>query len=88
MLTNEIKKGTAVRMNHLGPIVTGTMLDSRKGNTRLVKVNGSKIGLFDDAGSVYAYNIVEAQNADGQWEKIEHTEAQKKLAVTVSALGF
>ena len=88
MVTNEIKKGTTVRMNHLGPIVSGTMLDSKKGNTRLVQIDGSKIGLFNEAGSVYAYNIVEAQNADGQWEKVEHTEAQKKLAVTVSELGF
>ena len=88
MLTNEIKKGTSVKLDHLGLVVSGTMLESQKGNTRLVQVNGSEVGLFDEAGSVYAYNIVEAQNAEGQWEKVEHTEAQKKLAVTVSELGF
>ena len=83
MLTNEIKKGTRVRTTQLGAPVTGVMMDSLKGNTRLIKTNGSEVGMFDEMGSVYAYDIVAAE-VDGEWIPIEHTEKQLKLKATVS----
>ena len=44
MLTNNIKKGTPIKTNQLGVVVSGTMEDNKKGNTRLIKTNGSEIG--------------------------------------------
>ena len=83
MTTNEIKKGTRVRTTQLGTPVSGVMMDSLKGNTRLIETKGSEIGMFDEMGSVYAYDIVAAE-VDGEWIPIEHTEKQLKLKATVS----
>ena len=83
MTTNEIKKGTRVRTVQLGAPVTGVMMDSKKGNTRLIETKGSEVGLFDEMGSVYAYDIV-AADVDGEWVNIENTEKQLKLKATVS----
>tara|TARA_R110002074_G_scaffold350400_1_gene521411 strand:- start:115 stop:519 length:405 start_codon:yes stop_codon:yes gene_type:complete len=85
MTTNEIKKGMKVRTTQLGAPVTGVMLDSLKGNTRLIETKGSEVGLFDEMGSVYSYDIVAAE-VDGEWIPIEHTEKQLKLKATVSQM--
>ena len=74
-----------VRTTQLGAPVTGVMLDNKKGNTRLIDTKGSEVGLFDEMGSVYAYDIVSAE-VDGKWVRIEHTEKQLKLKETVSQL--
>ena len=87
MTTNDIKKGMRVRTTQLGAPVTGIMMDSLKGNTRLIETKGSEVGLFDEMGSVYAYDIVSAE-VDGKWVRIEHTEKQLKLKETVSNFGF
>ena len=88
MLTNNIKKGTPIKTNQLGVVVSGTMEDSKKGNTRLIKTNGSEIGLFDEYGSVYAWNIVSAKNEDGNWETIELTQKQIETQKLNEAFGF
>ena len=87
MKTNDIKKGMRVRTTQLGAPVTGIMMDSKKGNTRLIDTKGSEVGLFDEMGSVYAYDIVAAE-VDGEWVNIEHTEKQLKLKAAVSNFGF
>mgnify|MGYP003121185817 FL=1 len=87
MTTNEIKKGMRVRTTQLGAPVTGIMMDSKKGNTRLIDTKGSEVGLFDEMGSIYAYDIVAAE-VDGEWVNIEHTEKQLKLKAAVSNFGF
>ena len=87
MLTNEIKKGMKVRTTQLGTPISGVMLDSLKGNTRLIETKGSEIGMFDEMGSVYAYDIVAAE-VDGEWVAIEHTEKQLKLKASVSNMGW
>ena len=87
MTTNEIKKGMRVRTTQLGAPVTGIMMDSKKGNTRLIDTKGSEVGLFDEMGSVYAYDIVAAE-VDGEWVNVEHTEKQLKLKAAVSNFGF
>ena len=87
MTTNEIKKGMRVRTTQLGAPVTGIMMDSKKGNTRLIDTKGSEVGLFDEMGSVYAYDIVAAE-VDGEWVNIERTENQLKLKAAVSNFGF
>ena len=88
MLTNNIKKGTPIRTNQLGRTVSGTMEDNMKGNTRLIKTNGSEIGFSDEMGSVYAWNIVSAKNEDGNWETIELTQKQIETQKLNEAFGF
>ena len=63
-------------------------MDSLKGNTRLIKTHGSKVGLFDEIGSVYATDIIAAKNSDGEWEEVEHTDKQGKDADFRRLAGF
>ena len=88
MKTNDIKKGTNIRTKQLGVSVGGVMMDSLKGNTRLIKTFGSEIGLFDEIGSVYSTDIIMAENSDGVWEDIEHTDKQSKDADFRRLAGF
>ena len=88
MKTNDIKKGTNIRTKQLGVSVSGVMMDSLKGNTRLIKTFGSEIGLFDEIGSVYSTDIIMAENSDGVWEDIEHTDKQSKDADFRRLAGF
>ena len=88
MKTNDIKKGTNIRTKQLGVSVNGIMMDSLKGNTRLIKTFGSEIGLFDEIGSVYSTDIIMAENSEGVWEDIEHTDKQSKDADFRRLSGF
>ena len=85
MLTNEIKKGTKILSVQLGVPVSGIMMDNKKGNTRLIDVKGSEVGLFDEMGSVYAHDIVQAK-IDDAWIPVTHTEAQLKLKQQIRRL--
>ena len=88
MKTNDIKKGTEIKTKQLGASVSGVMMDSLKGNTRMIKTNGSEVGLFDETGSVYATDIIAAKNSDGVWEDVEHTDKQSKSADFRRLAGF
>ena len=88
MKTNDIKKGTEIKTKQLGTPVSGVMMDSLKGNTRMIKTNGSEVGMFDEIGSVYATDIIAAKNSDGEWEDVEHTDKQTKAESFRSAAGF
>ena len=48
MKTNDIKKGMNIKTGQLGTPVSGVMLDNLRGNTRLVDVKGSEVGMFDE----------------------------------------
>ena len=87
MKTNEIKKGMKIKSVQLGTPVTGIMMDNMKGNTRMVDVKGSDIGMFDEMGSVYSHDITQVE-VDGEWKDIEHTEKQLLLKGQVSAMGW
>ena len=87
MTTNEIKKGTRVRTVQLGTPVSGIMMDNLKGNTRLIETKGSEVGLFDEMGSIYSYDIVAAE-VDGEWVNVEHTKKQLALKAQLSAMGW
>ena len=67
-----------IKSVQLGTPVTGIMMDNMRGNTRLVNVKGTEVGLFDEIGSVYSYDITWAKTDDG-WEQVEYTPAQLKL---------
>ena len=87
MTTNEIKKGMKIISVQLGVPCSGIMLDSKKGNTRLVDVKGSEVGMFDEMGSVYAHDITLVL-VDNCWVEVEHTEKQLKLKQSVSSFGW
>ena len=85
--TNDIKKGTKIKSVQLGVPVTGIMLDNKKGNTRLVDVKGSEVGLFDEMGSIYSHDIILAE-IDGVWKSVEHTEKQLNLKRQLNSMGW
>ena len=88
MKTNDIKKGTNIRTKQLGVSVNGIMMDSLKGNTRLIKTFGSEIGMFDEVGSVYATDITQAENSEGVWEDVEYTDKQIQSIKMREQFGF
>ena len=88
MQTNEIKKGTEIKTNQLGVLISGTMEDNLKGNTRTIMTNGSEIGMFDEMGSVYAWNIKLAKNSEGNWEEVTLTDKQLKAKAMNESMGF
>jgi hypothetical protein len=87
MKTNDIKKGMEIKSVQLGVPVTGIMMDNMRGNTRMVDVKGSEVGLFDEMGSVYSHDITLVR-VDGCWEEVEHTDKQKELKNTLSSMGW
>lgn len=87
MTTNEIKKGMKIKSVQLGVPVTGIMLDNKKGNTRLVDVKGSEVGMFDEMGSVYAHDIILVEQ-NSNWVEVEHTEKQLKLKKSLANMGW
>ena len=87
MKTNEIKKGMKIKSTQLGTPVTGIMMDNMRGDTRMVDVKGSEIGMFDEMGSIYSHDIVQVE-VDGEWKDVEHTENQRKLKSQVSQMGW
>jgi len=87
MTTNEIKKGMKIKSVQLGVPVTGIMMDNLKGNTRMIKTNGSEVGMFDSTGSVYAYDIILVE-VDGNWVEVTDTEKQLKLQKSLASMGW
>ena len=85
--TNDIKKGIKIKSVQLGVPVTGIMLDNKKGNTRLVDVKGSEVGLFDEMGSIYSHDIILAE-IEGVWKSVEHTEKQLNLKRQLKSMGW
>ena len=88
MKTNDIKKGTNIRTKQLGVAVSGVMMDSLKGNTRMIKTNGSEVGMFDEVGSVYATDIISAKDSNGNWIDVEHTDKQMNAKNMRGIFGF
>ena len=79
MRTNDIKKGTRVRLRNGW---FGTMADNRKGNTRNVTVDGD---LGTSTGSVYAWDIMLA-SVNGEFTLVEHTPKQLKDKARAEAI--
>lgn len=81
MLTNELKKGTRVQLRNGW---MATILDNKKGNTRVCEVEGD----YTEMGSVYAHDIVTCYLFDGSCVPVEHTDKQIKLREQVACFGF
>ena len=67
----DLKKNDRIKSNQLGTPITGKLLESPKQGKGLKKViliwsNGSEIGMFNEAGSVQANEII-AVERDGKW---------------------
>ena len=72
MKPNDIKKGWNLKTKQLGSITSAIMLDSKKGTIRYADVKGSEVGLFDEMGSIYVWDIVQAQDPKtGKWHKVD-----------------
>ena len=80
MLTNDIKKGTRIRLRNGWE---AEMADNKKGNIRLAKV----FGLYTELGSVYAWDIFQAQMGE-EWVDVELTSRQKMDAAVARRMGF
>lgn len=78
MKTNELKKGTRVKLANGWE---ATLEDNMKGNTRLATV----YGLFTEMGSIYSHDIKYFQVSPGIWETVEHTPAQIKMRKQVAS---
>ena len=80
MLTNDIKKGTRIRLRNGWE---AEMADNKKGNIRLAKV----FGLYTELGSEYVWNIVQVQVGE-EWVDVELTPKQMKDAAVTRRMGF
>lgn len=78
MKTNDIKKGMRIQLKNGW---FGTMMDNRKGNTRMTEIEG----YFTEIGSVYAADIARVLVNDA-WVEVEHTEKQKQVSDMFNSL--
>ena len=85
MQTNDIKKGMRVMLRNGWE---GIMYDNKKGNTRMVEVYGH----YTEIGSVYAWDIVQAQVdkdiGGNQWVTVILTPKQLADRNRIKAMGF
>ena len=81
MLSNDMKKGMKVIMRGGWK---GTIMNNRKGNLRMVEVQG----FCTDTGDNYVWNIARVEVEPGKWEDVELTDKQKKARSMVKAMGF
>lgn len=71
MKTADIKKGMRIQLRNGW---FGTMMDNKKTVARFAEVEG----VYTEMGSVYSFDIVRAQTADGVWHSVEYTEKEIK----------
>ena len=80
---NDIKKGWNLKTKQLGEITNAIMMDNKKGTIRYVDVKGSEIGYYDEMGSIYVWEIVQAQDPKtGKWHRVDsstYKAAQSKM---------
>ena len=79
--TNDIKKGTRLKLRNGWE---ADMYDNVKGNIRMAKV----YGIYTEIGSVYSHDIVAYKDENGEWQDVEHTQAQHKCKKMNDAMGF
>ena len=70
----DLKKNDEVRTTQLGTPVSGKLIESPKQGrglkrTILIYSNGKEMGMFNEAGSVYAHEITEVKR-DGVWHQV------------------
>ena len=70
----DLKKKDEVKTTQMGQPISGKLLESPKQgrglkSAILIWTKGSEIGMFDEAGSVYANEVTEVLR-DGTWHKV------------------
>ena len=88
----DLKKGDKILTKQLGTPISGELLESPKQGKGLKKSiliysNGEEIGMFSEAGSVYATDILKV-NRDGTWHNVTgqpDTEDQEKMLEALEA---
>ena len=70
----DLKKGDKILSKQLGTPISGELLESPKQGKGLKKAiliysNGEEVGMFSEAGSVYATDILKV-NRDGTWHNV------------------
>jgi len=83
MKTNDLKKGAKVILNNGWK---ATIMDNKKGNTRLAEVQG----IYTEIGSIYAHDINSYfnENARLYYNDIELTPDQLRLQNELNLMGF
>jgi|TARA_R100000426_G_scaffold76989_1_gene54489 hypothetical protein len=79
MKYKDLKKGDKILTKQLGTPVSGKLLESVKQGRGLKKIvliftKASEIGLFDEAGSIYARDILKVKR-DDNWQKVTDAPA-------------
>jgi hypothetical protein len=79
MKYKDLVKGDKILTKQLGTPVSGELLESVKQgrglkNIVLIFSNAAEIGLFDEAGSVYARDILKVKR-DNKWEPVTDAPA-------------
>ena len=74
MKYEDLKKGDKILSKQLGTPISGELLESPKQGkglkkTILIYSNGEEVGMFSEAGSVYATDILKV-NRDGTWHNV------------------
>ena len=72
-----LKKGDMIRSVQLGTPISGKLLESPKQGrglkkTLLIFTNGEDVGLYAEAGSIYAHQLTEVVR-DGVWLKVTNS---------------
>ena len=84
---NDIKKGYQILTTQLGANVPGTMEDNKKGNVRLIHTKGSTIGMFDEYGSVYVWDIAWAkEKEEDEWKMVKLSDKQLEAKNEIGGL--
>tara|TARA_R110002020_G_scaffold336182_1_gene551327 strand:+ start:159 stop:425 length:267 start_codon:yes stop_codon:yes gene_type:complete len=70
----DLKKNDEIKSTQLSQLISGKLLESPKQGKGLKKTiliwsKGSEIGMFDEAGSVYAREIAQVKR-DGIWQAV------------------
>ena len=92
MKYEDLKKGDKILSKQLGTPISGELLESPKQGKGLKKAiliysNGEEIGMFSEAGSVYATDILKV-NREGTWHNVTgqpDTEDQEKMLEALEA---
>jgi hypothetical protein len=76
----DLKKNDVITSIQLGRPIPGKLLESPKQGKGLKKViliwsNGSEIGMFDEAGSVHAYQVTNVKR-DNKWLEVINQPSQ------------
>ena len=79
MKYKDLVKGDKIITKQLGTPISGELLESPKQgkglkNIVLIFSNAAEIGLFDEAGSVYARDILKVKR-DDNWQKVTDAPA-------------